>query len=404
MTGLELKGIYKRFGASLILREVNALFTSGEVTAMLGANGVGKSTLAKIVAGVLRADRGEMRLFGKRYAPRNVRSALDAGVVAIYQEFSPIPDWAVWEHFASYGFTFFASKISGIKVAASSFGSLGVDIDPNRLVHSLNALELQTAEIAKAIAARARVFVVDEPTSGLDTATRLSVYKLLRRIASSDCVVIVISHDINAVLEFSDRVLVLRNGFATAPRNARDLNARNLFDLEPIQEKRPLPQSGGATDKSLTISALDKSGAVISKACNIAPGNVVGIAAHPASNGHDFLRSMCGLSALVQTEVFLSKMPFPSQPHERLRAGMAYVSRERSAEWLFEELSVAENLNMASMFVMSNGLIRNFSAELRNAKSLVERFGILAPSLTSVVTVLSGGNRQKVVVWRAISA
>lgn len=394
-----MSDIGMKFGESVVLHGVSCAFKRGEVTAVLGPNGAGKSTLLRILGGSLRPTAGRMSLFGSKYAPRMPGAAHDSGVFAIHQEQSLIPDWRVWEHFPPKTPSRWLSAAEQRERAESALQELGSRFDSCRYVRDLTSVERQFAEIAKSLVmSDCGVLLVDEPTANLDQAARRTILKCLRAAASSGRSVVVVSHDIRMLLDQCDSVVFLREGQVQFQRPAWQVAVSDItgqtFDT---QQSR----FNGFHHSALLEVRQGRAGNLL---LQVRPGEVMGIAAHALSDASELLRAIAGISRKPRVSVAVNgKMTRPDTGVRR-KHGIIYVSRERTSEWLFERHSVERNLNAASFSCLKGKLLMSRAKEKENAKTFVARVGIVPPEIRAIAFTLSGGNRQKLVLARALSA
>ena len=213
---LRMTGISKSFGANLVLDKVSFSLSGGEIIALLGENGAGKSTLMNILGGVISSDEGTIEIDGKEISFANPRESLDAGIAFIHQELNLINDLAIYENLFigreirnRWGVL---DKKAMIDKTKEVFSGMGIDLDPEAMVRTLDASYKQIVEISRAMMMDARIVIMDEPTTSL-TETEISrVFSFMRTLKSHGVGLIFISHKLNEVMEICDRYTVLRDG------------------------------------------------------------------------------------------------------------------------------------------------------------------------------------------------
>jgi ribose transport system ATP-binding protein len=229
---LELRGIVKRFPGVTALDSVDLRVAPGEIHALVGQNGAGKSALIKILSGAYTADAGEMRLSGAPYKPRTPLDALDAGVRVVYQEFNQLPYLSVAENLLferlPRRFGVMLDKSTLARRAGDLLKRVGLEIDPGTRLEYLGIAQRQLVEIAKALSSTGRLLVLDEPTATLTPREVTRLFEIVRAVRASGVTVIYVSHHLQEIFELCDRVTVLRNGqriesFAIAETNAPEL-------------------------------------------------------------------------------------------------------------------------------------------------------------------------------------
>ncbi len=353
----EMRGVRKRFGATVALDGVDLAVADGEVHALLGQNGAGKSTLMKVLSGAHAPDEGSMLLDGRPYAPRNPHDARRAGVAMIYQELALAPHLSVEEN-----------MVLGLEPprrevrtrCLDALRTLGhEDIDPAARVAELPIARRQIVEIGRALAVGCRVVVLDEPTSSIGRKDVEQLFAVIERLRARGLSIVYISHFIEECRRVASRFTVLRDGrsagggdMAAAPDIVRLMVGRAVDDLYPRSPRTP--------------------GDVVLPALDLRRGEVLGIA---------------GLIGAGRTELLKSIFA-----ERGWAAGVGFVSEDRKGEGLFLNLSVAENLEMTKL---SPG------REEAVARPWLERLAVKGAPLQRIAE-LSGGNQQKVAIARLL--
>ena len=405
---LQMRGIRKAFPGVQALDDVSLAVAAGEVVALVGENGAGKSTLIKILSGCYRADAGEIVFEGRRLGRFTPHQAQQLGISVIYQDFNLAPPLSVAENV-------FVGRQPRSRLGAVDFGrmrsatqaildSLRLPLDARRRVETLSVAEQQMVEIAKAISFRAKIIVMDEPTAALSDHETATLFALVRRLKAQGVSVIYISHRLGEVFEVADRVVVLRDGAraggmpvaeATVDRIVHLMVGRALDEMfhkealalgEPVLEVRGLARAAsGVRVAELTVRA----------------GEVVGLAGLVGAGRTEIARAIFGVDPPDAGEIRVGGRPARVRsPRDAIRAGMGFVTENRTEQGLFLILAVRENVSAASLGELSTmGFVR-LEAERARVGSLVARLGIRTPSQEQQAQFLSGGNQQKVVLAR----
>jgi len=225
---LELKGIGKRFPGVTALQDVSLSFEPGEIHAIVGENGAGKSTLIKIITGIIQPDAGEVLYDGERLCFRDYRDSLARGIDVVSQEIQVVPAGTVAENIMldkliTYGKTGIINWNAVHRVARTYLDMVGLAVPPNMVVRNLSAAHKQLAQIAKALAADARVLLLDEPTSSLTEHEARNLFGILRGLRDKGVTIIFVSHKFEEVFALCDKVSVLRDGRHVGTRRIADL-------------------------------------------------------------------------------------------------------------------------------------------------------------------------------------
>ncbi len=378
-----MRGIEKRFDATVALAGVDLAVAPGDVCGLVGENGAGKSTLMAILAGALEPDAGEMHLDGRPYAPADPMAARRAGVAMIYQELSLAPDLSVAGNIL-LGME--PSRLGCVRraamrrIAAGALAELGrPDITPDRLVGDLSVADQQLVEIARAIAIGCRVLVLDEPTSTLGRRDVERLFALIGRLKASGHSIVYISHFIEEVREVCERIVVLRDGRVAGGGPAtmagddivRLMIGRDVTDLFPRSRRQP-------GEPVLEIAGRGAGSATIT----LHRGEIVGIA---------------GLVGAGRTELLRGVF---TPPPRRWREGIGMVSEDRKAEGVALGLDIADNVTLTKLDGMGPASLVLPSRQRAAATRWVREFSIKCRSATQPVVELSGGNQQKVALAR----
>lgn len=398
---LEVSGVSKRFDATQALSDVSLTLYPGEVHAIVGENGAGKSTLIKIMTGIFPADSGGMRLAGATFAPRNSADAQRHGVAAIYQEPSIFPDLSVAENI------FIGHRDRGWTVDWSSMASdakailsmLDIDIDPRLPAAGLTVAGQQAVEIAKAISLDVQVLIMDEPTAALSAHEVDRLFRQVRKLKDSGVAVLFISHRLEELFQISDRISVFRDGRHISTRPAAEVTeeslVREMVGRDPAEFfSRELHPVG---DVALRVSSLGRQGVFSDVSFEVRRGEVLGFAGLVGAGRTDVALSLFGVAPADTGTVELGgeKIEVRS-PSDALSHGIAYLSEDRRRLGLSLTQSVAANITLATLdrYTTLFGLLDG-SMERRDAETMRQRLGIRAPSLSTPVNLLSGGNQQK---------
>jgi ABC-type sugar transport system ATPase subunit len=397
-------GIEKRYGGVHALRGAVLEAYPGEVLALVGENGSGKSTLLGIISGQRWPDSGRIVLDGAEVALPDPITALDAGIAMVTQETTLVPELSVAENI-------FLGRLPrhplGIdwrqtsREASSLLEGLGLAIDPRRLVGELRPDEQQLVEVARAIAIDARVLILDEPTSSLTDDEVEYLFGLVRRLKETGVATIFVSHRLGEVLEIADRVTVLRDGETVGSGPIQEYDRERMI-LEMVgHEPEEFTASSGQelAEPVLRVHHLSVPGKVDGLDFELGAGEIVGLAGLVGAGRSDVFEALFGLRIDAEADVDLHGDPYvPTSPADAMRRGIGYVPAERKTLGLVFELSVVENLMLASGALRSPLATLSSSAELRAATRAFDRFNITAPSPRAPIGTLSGGNQQKVLL------
>jgi rhamnose transport system ATP-binding protein len=405
---LEAAGIRKSFEGVRALRGVSFDLRPGEVHALVGENGAGKSTHIKIMTGAVKPDEGALTVEGRRIPHMTPAAARAAGIAAIYQQPSLFPQLTVAENITLALET--GSPWRRIdwrsrgRAAADLLARVGASIDPDRDVETLSMPEQQMVEIAKALGADARILIMDEPTASLTDREAAHLLDVIHRLREQGAGIIYISHRLEEILAIADRVTVLRDGetVGTAPRSdveraglIRLMVGRELSSVFPKQDVTPGPVALELRNVSHRASDLHD------VSLTVRQGEILGLAGLVGSGRTELAEVIFGLRPADSGEILVrGTLARVGSPQEAIRAGIAYVPEDRRQHGVVLEMSVAANASLANLGAVSRRGIIDASKERGLASEFVDKLRIKTASIDADVGSLSGGNQQKVALAR----
>jgi ribose transport system ATP-binding protein len=401
--------IGKTYGATRALDDVTFELRRGEVHALLGENGAGKSTMMKILSGAVAPDSGRMFIEGRPYAPANPLDGLRSGISMIYQELNLAPHLTVEENIMlgrevhSLGWLDRTAMKARVREALEFVHH--PEISPDIQVRKLSVGAKQVVEIARALLNRSRILVMDEPTSSLSQEDSLRLFEIIRRLKTQDVSVIYISHFLEEVQKVADFFTVLRDGRKVGSGPMEGTGLEEIIQLMVGQKFTELfPRV--AHEKGEVIVALEelkgsRMAAPVSLA--LARGEILGVAGLIGSGRTEMLRTMFGLDALEGGCLVVSGIETAGQsPWARISQGFGLLSEDRQGEGLALALSLADNVTLSDYSpYLRHGMLRVRRQE-QAAGELISRLKIKAQSPVQKVLGLSGGNQQKVALARLL--
>lgn len=409
---LELKHITKSYGANQAIKDGNLRIYPGEVHALMGGNGAGKSTMIKIIAGAHQEDSGEILLNGEKISFKTPREAMDNGIHVVYQELSLLPHLTVSENISlpspkivKNGTYNWKKSDELARAALASIGDATKEIEPRRVVAELRPDQMQMVEIARAVAQNARIILLDEPTSSLNFEETEEFFHTVKTLCERGIAVIFVSHRMNEVRELSDRITVLRDGVVVidgqpmSEKTDDEIVSDMLGEkLNPESKKEYGAESFEAADEVLSISIDGHEGEYTVK-----EGEIVGLAGLAGSGRSAVLRTIWGVRPHRDIHLrYLGEPYFPRNPITALRKKIAYISEDRSQSGLFFGLPILETVLMPHRNLGRKKLVNDKREEKLNHE-IIENIQIKVPSEKCTPGALSGGNQQKLLFGRWIS-
>ncbi len=406
---LSLRGATKAFGAIHALEDVSIDLYGGEVQALVGENGAGKSTLVKIIGGVHQPDQGTLTLGGRDIVLAGPGEARDAGIAIIYQEPTLFPDLSVAENvFIGRQPLHAARRIDHRAMrdrARDLFDRLGVQVDPDRVARGLSIAEQQIVEIAKALSLEAKVVVMDEPTAALSAHEVARLFGVVDSLREHGTAVVFISHRLEEVFAISQRVTVLRDGRLVLSQQLEGLTAADLVRAmvgRDLAERRHEHHDRGAA--VLRVEGLARAGIFEDISFEVHAGEVVALAGLVGAGRSEVARAVFGIDPYDSGVVEVAgKAIHRHSPAAAMAAGVAFVPEDRRQQGLVMDMSIAQNIALASLRRLTHfGLITS-GDERRFATEWATRLQLKYGRLSNPVTSLSGGNQQKVVLAKWLS-
>jgi ribose transport system ATP-binding protein len=407
---LQASGVHKQFGGVVALAGAQFALEAGEVHALIGSNGCGKSTLCKVIAGSVAADAGRLLLDGRQIDFKGPREAAAAGIGVFYQDLSLVPEMTVAQNIYLGREPRTAARLidrvalrDAANAALAQFRSVaGAGVDPDARVADLSADQCQLVEILKVLAAKPRVVILDEATAALDRNQVAAVFECIRALKAQGRAVIFITHRMDEVFEIADRVTVMRNGrtvlsAATAQTSRDALVAAMVGEAgtDAARSRRHRPADTVALEvQGLTVAKLDNVSFVLKR------GEIVGLGGLHGQGQSELLLALFGVLPIRRGSVRIDgETLVPAGPRAAMRHSIAYVSGDRARFGVMSIRPIFENLVISVLARERRWVVARRRLEAAIAP-FIEHLKLKFASLHSAVATLSGGNQQKVVIGR----
>ena len=413
---LEATGIGKAFPGVQALDDVSLSLKSGEIHALVGENGAGKSTLIKIITGLYRQDVGTLRMGGEVVEFNNPRSSIEAGIAAVPQERSLIPEFSVGENILIERMplrgSVFVDYDTINREAARWLEVMELDIPVTRRAARLSAAEMQLVEIVRALALESRVLLLDEPTASITPHEAAHLFEVLRSLRDRGVAVLVVTHKLEEVFELCDRVTVLRDGKNVASGEPLDgltrdqLVAWMIGRTQLIAELPERPPRG--EQAALTLRDFDTVDGVEGVNLEVFPGEIVGLYGLVGAGRTELAHAVIGASEITGGEIMVGgrKANIRSVAQALSRYRIGYVSEDRKNDGLILSKDIVFNVSVTLWRWLAKWVVGWVpdSAERELAKRHAEALDVRTPSLEQTVGNLSGGNQQKVSIAKWLAA
>ena len=409
-----MSAISKRFPGVVALDGVDFEVSGGEIVALVGENGAGKSTLMKILAGIHRADSGEIRLDGTPAALHNPQDAARRGIGVIHQELEVIDTLDVAGNVFLGHEPLRAGPLRLLDRrrmrdgARQALARIGANIGPDTPLRALSTAERQFVAIARALSMNVRLLVLDEPTSSLTSSDAERLFGVLRDLRSSGTAIVYISHRLGEVEELADRASVLRDGknAGTLQRGeiTRDRLVRLMVGRAVDSEPSRKPLSLGPT--VLQVDRLRTERFPMAEVSfTVHKGEILGIAGLTGSGRSEVVEAICGVGPRLAGQLFLDAKPIAiGSPRDAIRHGICLVPEDRRRCGVVAAMSVRENVTLPGVAAYARYGLISRAAEVAAVRHTTAPMMVKAASLENPVSTLSGGNQQKVALakWLAL--
>ncbi|MCK4600585.1 sugar ABC transporter ATP-binding protein [Candidatus Bipolaricaulota bacterium] len=405
---LRATGVTKRFPGVLALDRVDFELRRGEVHALVGENGAGKSTFIKILGGVLRADAGTIGYEGKRIAHLDPYAAQMLGISIIHQESELALPFSAAENIflgrqPRHAIKWLIDRRRMHREAQMWLDKVGARFRASSLVRDLSISQRRLVELARAVSMNAKLLIMDEPTTVFTEQEVEHLFEIVRSLKTHGVTTLYISHRLEEIYSIADRVTVLRDGkvIATMPvQNATEdklvqwMVGRELKRVFPVRSKPP-------GEEMFSVSGLTKKGVIDDISFSVRKGEIVGLSGLVGAGRTAVANAIFGVMQVDRGEMVLDGRPIRvASPAAAIRHGIGFIPADRKLDGLLLIKSVKENISLANLKNMSHWSFIDWRREKAEAKKFQELLRIKTPSINQIVVNLSGGNQQKVVFAR----
>ena len=412
---LQAVDIAKTYGVTRALKGVNFEVRRGKVTVLFGENGAGKSTLMKILSGVEKPTAGQLILDGEPINLESTNDAVERGISIIHQELNLASNLSVRDNI-------FIGREIRTRTGAIDYGRereiteqvmtrLEEDIPPNTLVQDLRVGQQQVVEIARALAADARILIMDEPTSALSATEVEVLFKVIRELTSHGVAIVYISHHLEEALEIADYAVVFRDGELVATEEAANVDlgwvVRQMVGREADYDFRDEPRNFGDVALSIqgvTVAEPDTGRVVVNDvSLDVREGEIVCLYGLMGAGRTELMEALAGRDPISGGRVLLGEQDIADlNIQERIAIGMGLVPEDRQRDGLVQMMTVGKNMSLASLLQTVKNLFIARKVERENVDRQIKDVRVKTPGQDALITSLSGGNQQKVVIGKIL--
>lgn len=409
---LELKGITKKFPGVKALDNVHFKLKRGEIHALMGENGAGKSTFIKVITGVHSQDEGEIFLNGEKVKFSNPNDAQALGIAAIYQHVTNYPDLSVTEnifmgHEKVQKFTGRLLWKEMHEEARKILLSLSSSIDPKTEMGSLSVAQQQIVEIAKAISTHAKIIIMDEPTAALTSRESEELYKIAEKLRDQGASIIFISHRFEDMYRLASQVTVLRDAKYIGSWRVDEISNDDLIVAMVGREITQVfpDRKREIGEKLLEVEGLSKVGYFADISFTLHKGEILGLTGLVGAGRTEVCQSLFGIMPYDKGSIKLNGKKVSIQsPKEAIELGIGYLPEDRQSQGLVLQWSIGRNISLSALSAIGKRGWLNEKKENELAKELAEKVHVKANSIFDLVSSLSGGNQQKVAVAKLLTS
>jgi len=409
---IKLEGVTKKFKGVPALEKIHLEAKKGEIMALLGENGAGKSTVLNIMSGALPKDEGEIYYNGKPTEFHSPLAAKRAGVVKVHQELQVVPEMTAFENI------FLGNEIKkpGVKLlwykkmkaeADKLLAELEADFESDRVINSLSTAQQQLVEIAKALNDNFSVLILDEPTSSLTTREIDKLFAIMKRLKEQGKTIIFVSHRLEEVFEISDRITVFRDGHYVTTLDTKDTSREELIKHMTGRDLSKVIKNNGTCGEEIVLSVRGLCGEnerFHDISFDLHKGEILGFAGLVGAGRTEIMRALFGADKCKSGEVILNGKKLERRsPKISLRNGLALIPEDRKRQGFVGVLANMYNAGLASYDMLAKKRILSDRVIRKNATQYMDALKVKPMDVDLNTENLSGGNQQKIVIAKWLS-
>lgn len=407
---LALKNITKDYPGVKALDQVSISFEKGEVHALIGENGAGKSTFIKTISGAIKPTSGTIVYEGKEYTHVEPKQAIDMGIAVVYQELIQFEAMSVADNI----FMGVAQESKGIVLnekercekAKELLAKFDCDVDPSALIRTLSIANRQIIELAKAMVRNAKLVIMDEPTAAITVSEQQKLYQVVKQLKADGVTVIYISHRLEELFEICDRVSVLRDGQYVTTVNIEDIDKQDMIKYMVGRELSNAYPSKKPAEDEVVLEVKNLSGnGVEGINFQLHKGEILGFAGLVGAGRTELMHLIFGnVKKTSGTITVKGKEVNLSSPNDGMKAGIGLIPEDRKFQGCFIDKPIYWNISISDIDHLTKSGVVDRKAEMKLAEDYKERLKIKTPFLKQLTSGLSGGNQQKVVIAKVLAS
>ena len=409
---LELRAITKTFPGVKALDHVHFQLRAGEIHALMGENGAGKSTFIKVITGVHKPDQGDIYVNGNKVVFNNPNDAKKYGIAAIYQHVTCYPDLSVTENIFM-GHEKIHKRTKRIlwndmhMEAQKLLDTLGANFEPRTQMGTLSVAQQQIVEIAKALSTEARIIIMDEPTAALTKRESEELYRITEQLRDRGVAIIFISHRFEDMYRLASKVTVFRDSRYIGTWGVNDISndklivamvGREITQLYPKKEAK-------IGEEVFRVEGLGRTGYFKDISLQLHKGEILGLTGLVGAGRTEVCHTLFGIERADQGSIYVKGTRTNIRnPQDAIKLGIGYLPEDRQKQGLVLDWDIGRNITLSNIEHYANGGWLSEARETEVSKSLAEKVSVKAQSIYDLVSSLSGGNQQKVVFAKLLTA
>jgi ribose transport system ATP-binding protein len=411
---VSMEGIEKSFPGVHALNQCRFQLRAGEVHALLGENGAGKSTMMKVLAGIYAPDAGRILYKGKEVTIAGPRAAQALGISMIHQELNLMPHLTLAQNVfigrePRRGVRFWLNEGALNAQTEQLFQSMHLNLDPSTKVADLTVAKQQMVEIAKALSYHSEVLIMDEPTAALTETEIDELFRMINQLRARGVGIVYISHRLEEIKRICNRITIMRDGHYINTVDAQDVSIDQIISMmvgRTIYESAPEVPTTSNQETVLAVKGLNRAGVLKDINFTLKKGEILGFAGLMGAGRTEVARAVFGADRIDTGEIYVQgRRAQIKTPRDAVRYGIGYLSEDRKRYGLALGMDVESNVVLAAFkkFLGRLGWV-NRGKTRRTAQQYVETLAIKTPTIQQRVRNLSGGNQQKVVIGKWLTA
>ncbi len=405
---LKIESVSKSFPGVQALDNVSMKISAGKVHALMGENGAGKSTLIKILAGAYSKDTGNILFDENKLNIRNPNDSLNYGIKVVYQEISLISEFSVAENIFLDNFPTNSLGVMNwnklYKDTEELFNRVGFNLNPKSKIADLSISQQQMVEIARAVFKNASVVIMDEPTSSLTPNEIEKLFTVIKNLKQNNIAILYVTHKIDEIFKIADEVTVLRDGQHISNKLISETNEELIIkDMvgRTVNATFERPKDILNAKTVMKVNKISSKNKIKNVSFDLHEGEILGFFGLMGAGRTELAKAVFGYDKITDGQIEVNNNIYKSfNTSTMVNNGIGYITEDRKGEGIVKDMNLRENMSLPSLKIFEDLFIINQKKEKKAADEYIKKFSVKTPSSERLITLLSGGNQQKVLVSR----